>query len=176
MLRIIASLAFVCALLCAQAFQATMALPGGGTVAVNIPPVVPEKTPALTVVATPVPVAEFAQRQLLAVTASHSYSTISPFSANRKYVALKSGVTTIVDAATGATAYAGRPGNVSGLGIMWDGRSDDVYYFVDGLSVKKHVLSANATTVVYTHPAAITNGGTGDVSADNLLAFTSEIR
>jgi hypothetical protein len=80
----------------------------------------------------------------------HTYSTISPFSATGRYTAVRlAAATAIVETASGRVIFANRPGNVAGLGIFWDGRNDDTYYFTAGSQLRRHTLSSNQTLRLY---------------------------
>ncbi len=108
----------------------------------------------------------------------HGYSTPLPLSATGKYamLSINNEQTDIVETATSAVLYRGRPGIVTLDQPRWDALSDDIYYFFSGAAVMKHVLSTNTTTTLVDYAAtgrftAIKNGGTGDGSKDNWLSF-----
>lgn len=118
-------------------------------------------------------------RLLSDTTSYHSYSTISPFSSSGKHVAVKlASGTAIVEYETGKVLYTGRPGNITAAGIYWDASSDDIYYYVNGARVMRYTLSTGKNEVLVDYALThgftqVTNGGTGDVTGDNWLAFTA---
>src|SRR5205085_5004820 len=63
--------------------------------------------------------------------------------------------------------------------IHWDSYSDDIYYFIKGTRIMRHTLSTNTTTVIADYSTdghgftSIYQGGTGDMSKDNWMAFAA---
>lgn len=107
-------------------------------------------------------------------TTYHAYSTPSPMSAHNKYViAFRDGFY-VWNVADGKQVSGKIPANWS---VMWDAYDDEVLYFIDGATVKKYDLRSGQTTVMVDYSAApealtqIKNGGTGDTSSDNWIAF-----
>ena len=108
---------------------------------------------------------------------NHAYSTPSPMSAANKYVyLLGADGLDIFSAPTSSLAFGKVEGNVN-TGLYWDSYNDDLYYWIDGATVKKHDLRNRKTTTLVDYSRApygfnsITAGGTGDTSKDNWLAF-----
>jgi len=115
-------------------------------------------------------------------TARHAYSNPSPFSANNKYAAIiqvdpssRAETVNLVSPATGAVLHAAVDTDYNSM--LWDAADDDLYYFLSGSTVRKHDLRTRRTTTLVDYsrsPHRITlirNGGTGDTSRDNWIAF-----
>jgi uncharacterized protein (TIGR03437 family) len=108
---------------------------------------------------------------------NHAYSTPSPMSATNKYVSLlgASGQD-IFSVPTFSVAFRSVEGDVN-AGQYWDSYNDDVYYWLEGATVKKRDLRSRKTTTLVDYSRApfafssISAGGTGDTSKDNWLAF-----
>ena len=113
----------------------------------------------------------------------HQYSTPSALSATGKYALLGKldGHTRIVEVATGNIVAADLT-NVTDLWAgLWSPLTDDVLYVLGpsrgGTKIFKYQVSTATTTLLVDYAtdghnfSYITNGGTGDLSADNWAAF-----
>lgn len=106
----------------------------------------------------------------------HGYSTPSPVSASNKYalVALDGENPAVVDLATGKTV---RPSPIGFEGVMWDGHNDNYLYGFAGNTLRRYDVGSGRTSTVANYSrnplrfASIGNGGTGEMTRDNWLAF-----
>ena len=108
----------------------------------------------------------------------HLYSLPSPASASGRYImvrGLAGGFSNILNSSNAQVAYSKVP--FSTAGRFWDAANDDVYYYLTGTRVVKHVLSANTDTTLVdysTHGSgfsSILTGGSSETSKDNWIAF-----
>lgn len=118
----------------------------------------------------------FGSRVRVIANGYHGYSTPTPISANNKYalVAVNENTPTVVELLTGKPV---RTENLGFEGVMWDGKNDNYMYAISGNTVKRFDVSNGNTTTVADYSkgnvrfAAISNGGTGEITRDNWLSF-----
>jgi hypothetical protein len=102
----------------------------------------------------------------------------APWSAHNQYLFVRqpqSGTADVLSPATGETAYQNVP--YGAALTVWDAYNDDVYYYISGAQVRKHVLSTAQDALLIDYGtdghqfSSITAGGSTDSSKDNWLAF-----
>lgn len=107
----------------------------------------------------------------------NTYSTPSPLSATGKYVALGyEGYTNIADTKTGEWVRQ-RAGASQDWGFWWHSTDDETYFTVNGATVRQISLKSRSRRTVLDMRASgaktIWAGGTGDLSRDHWLAFST---
>ena len=108
----------------------------------------------------------------------HGYATPSAISANNRYVlTFLNGNTSVLDFVTGQPVRRAPP--VPLEGTIWDTSRPAVLYFLSGPRIYSYNVETNRQTILVDysrspyHFSRITNGGTGDGSKDNWLAFVA---
>ncbi|MFN7934921.1 MAG: hypothetical protein U0R19_16445 [Bryobacteraceae bacterium] len=112
-------------------------------------------------------------RVLAGPDASHGYSSPSPVSASGKYVLVSTNdAQLIVRTADGGIVQSAVP--FSTEGTMWDAFDDRILYALRGATIARYNTETRRTDTVADFSdrfRSITNGGTGELSKDNWIAF-----
>jgi hypothetical protein len=108
----------------------------------------------------------------------HAYSSLSAFSASGKYVVVGStrDQSTMIYS-TADRQLVHREVGTNFQGLVWDAFNDDIVYSLRGTSIRAFNLVTRTWSVVVDFNGrftSISNGGTGDISKDNWLAFVAE--
>jgi hypothetical protein len=108
----------------------------------------------------------------------HGYASPSAISARNKYVLLKAATGFHAEILTLADGRSVHSDPTLGFqGIWWDAFDDEVFYAIKGTQIRAFSMITRKWSVVVDYTGrftSINNGGTGDTSKDNWVAFYAQ--